>query len=230
MSMHYVILVLTALTALNALGLSMTNLALVAGGLGVGIGFGLQNIVSNFLSGLILLFERPIKVGDMLVIDGQWGMVKEIRVRSTIFQTFDRYFLIIPNSDLISGKILNWTYGGWGLNRLALKVGVSYSSDPLQVTRILEEVGRANPRVVDDPPPQIFFEAYGDSSLNFNIWVFLATPGDRIPATHELNSAIFEAFQRHGIEIPFPQRDLHVRSWSHEAVPPMPDVAKSGAK
>lgn len=230
MSMHYVILVLTALTALNALGLSMTNLALVAGGLGVGIGFGLQNIVSNFLSGLILLFERPIKVGDMLVIDGQWGMVKEIRVRSTIFQTFDRYFLIIPNSDLISGKILNWTYGGWGLNRLALKVGVSYSSEPLQVTRILEEVCRANPRVVDDPPPQIFFEAYGDSSLNFNIWVFLATPGDRIPATHELNSAIFEAFQRHGIEIPFPQRDLHVRSWSHEAVPPMPDVAKSGAK
>lgn len=230
MSMHYVILVLTALTALNTLGLSLTNLALVAGGLGVGIGFGLQNIVSNFLSGLILLFERPIKVGDMLIIDGQWGMVKEIRVRSTIFQTFDRYFLIIPNSELISGKILNWTYGGWGLNRLALKVRVSYHSDPLKVTRILEDVCRANPRVVAEPPPQIFFEAYGDSSLNFNIWVFLATPGDRIPATHELNSAVFEAFQTHGIEIPLPQRDLHVRSWSHGAVPAMPDVAERSAK
>jgi potassium efflux system protein len=148
-------------------------------------------------------------------------MVKEIRVRSTIFQTFDRYFLIIPNSDLISGKILNWTYAGWGINRLTLKVGVSYGSDPRKVTHIIEEVCRANPRVVSEPPPQIFFEAYGDSSLNFNIWVHLATPSDRIPATHEVNSAIFEAFAEHGIEIPFPQRDLHVRSWSPETPPPL---------
>jgi potassium-dependent mechanosensitive channel len=221
MSSHYLILVFTALIALNTLGLSLANLALVAGGLGVGIGFGLQNIVSNFLSGLIILFERPIKVGDMLIIDGQWGTVKEIRVRSTIFETFERYFLIIPNSELISGKILNWTYGGWGINRLTLKVGVSYDSDPLKVTRVIEGVCRANPRVVADPPPQVFFEAYGDSSLNFNIWVHLATPDDRIPATHELNSSIFEAFQHHGIEIPFPQRDLHVRSWSREALAAM---------
>ncbi|MHC1744528.1 MAG: mechanosensitive ion channel domain-containing protein [Syntrophobacteraceae bacterium] len=212
MTTHYVMLVVTALIAMNTLGMSFANLALMAGGLGVGIGFGLQNIVSNFLSGLILLFERPIKVGDMLVIDGQWGMVKEIRVRSTIFQTFDRYFLIIPNSELISGKILNWTYSGWGINRLTLKVGVSYGSDPRIVTRLIEEACQANPRVVKDPPPQIYFEAYGDSALNFNIWVHLATPGDRIPATHELNSAIFEVFQKHGIEIPFPQRDVRVRS------------------
>jgi small-conductance mechanosensitive channel len=221
MTTHYVILFITILLAMNTMGVSITSLALVAGGLGVGIGFGLQNIVSNFLSGLILLFERPIKVGDMLVIDGQWGMVKEIRVRSTIFQTFDRYFLIIPNSDLISGKILNWTYAGWGINRLTLKVGVSYVSDPRKVTHIIEEVCRANPRVIGEPPPQIFFEAYGDSSLNFNIWVHLGTPSDRIPATHELNSAIFEAFAAQGIEIPFPQRDLHVRSWSPEAPRPL---------
>ena len=220
-SIHYVVLVITALIALNTIGLSLNNLALVAGGLGVGIGFSLQNIVSNFLSSLILLFERPVKVGDMLVIDGQWGMVKEIRVRSTIFQTFDRSFLIIPNSELVSGKILNWTYGGWGINRLTLKVGVSYGADPFKVTQIMEDVCRANPRVVREPPPQIFFEAYGDSSLNFNIWVHLASPNDRIPATHELNSAIFQAFQAEGIEIPFPQRDLHIRSWSGKAVPAM---------
>jgi small-conductance mechanosensitive channel len=226
MTIHYVVLVITAVIALNTLGVSLTSLALVAGGLGVGIGFGLQNIVSNFISGLILLFERPIKVGDMLVVDGQWGMVKEIRVRSTIFQTFDRYILIIPNSDLLSGKILNWTHFGWGINRLTLKVGVSYGSDPRQVTKIIEEVCRANPRVIDDPPPQIFFEAYGDSSLNFNIWVHLGTPSDRIPATHELNSAIFEALQAHGIEIPFPQRDLHVRSWTPDAVPATPTPKK----
>ncbi len=212
-TIHYSIQAIAILMALSFLGISFGDLAIVAGGLGVGIGFGLQNIVNNFISGLILLFERPIKVGDMLVIDGQWGIVKEIRVRSTIFQTFDRYVLIIPNSDLITNKVLNWTHYGPTINRLTLKVGVSYGSDVRQVTSVLDEVCRANPRVVPDPPPQVFFEAYGDSSLNFNIWVHLNTPSDRIPATHELNSAIFEAFQKLGIEIPFPQRDLHVKNW-----------------
>jgi potassium efflux system protein len=212
-TVHYVILILAGLIALNILGFPLTNLVLVLGALGVGIGFGLQNIVNNFLSGLILLFERPIKVGDMLVIDGQWGLVKEIRVRSTVFETFDRYVLIIPNSELVSGKVLNWTHYGAGINRLTLKVGVSYGSDVRQVTQLITEVCQANPRVVPEPPPQIFFSAYGDSSLDFTIWVHLKTPSDRIPATHELNGAIFEAFQEHGIEIPFPQRDLHIKQW-----------------
>ena len=212
-TLRYLVIILVALLALNILGFPLTNLALVAGALGVGIGFGLQNIVNNFISGLILLFERPIKVGDMLVIDGQWGMVKEIRVRSTVFETFDRYVLIIPNSELISSKVLNWTHYGRGINRLTLKVGVSYGTDVRQVTRLIEEVCRANPRVVAEPPPQIFFAAYGESSLEFTIWVHLRAPDDRIPATHELNSAIFETFRQHGIEIPFPQRDLHVREW-----------------
>jgi potassium efflux system protein len=210
---HYVILILAALIALNILGFPLTNLALVFGALGVGIGFGLQNIVNNFISGLILLFERPIKVGDMLVIDGQWGLVREIRVRSTIFETFDRYVLVIPNSELVSNKVLNWTHYGAGINRLTLKVGVSYGSDVRQVTQLLTEVCRANPRVVPEPPPQIYFAVYGDSSLDFTIWVHLRTPSDRIPATHELNSAIFESFRQHGIEIPFPQRDLHIKEW-----------------
>jgi potassium efflux system protein len=212
-TLHYVVLIVAGLIALGILGFPLTNLALVAGALGVGIGFGLQNIVNNFLSGLILLFERPIKVGDMLVIDGQWGLVKEIRVRSTIFETFDRYVLIIPNSELVSNKVLNWTHYGPGINRLTLKVGVSYGSDVRQVTRIITEVCQANPRVVAEPPPQIYFGVYGDSSLDFTIWVHLRTPSDRIPATHELNSAIFEAFRAHGIEIPFPQRDLYIKEW-----------------
>lgn len=218
--LHYSIQAVAILMALGYLGVSFGDLAIVAGGLGVGIGFGLQNIVNNFISGLILLFERPIKVGDMLVIDGQWGLVKEIRVRSTIFQTFDRSVLIIPNSELISNKILNWTHYGPGVNRIALKIGVSYDSDPSQVTRILDEVCRANPRVLPEPPPQIFFEAFGDSSLNFNIWVHLHSPADRNPAMHELNSAIFKAFQEAGIEIPFPQRDLHIKGWPGPPGPP----------
>ena len=216
---HYTLQALAILIALGFLGVSFGDLAIVAAGLGVGIGFGLQNIVNNFISGLILLFERPIKVGDMLIIDGQWGAVKEIRVRSTIFQTYDRYVLIIPNSELISTKVLNWTYYGPGVNRLTLKIGVSYGSDVHQVTKLLEEVCRVNPRVLDDPPPLIYFEAYGDSSLNFNIWAFVRSPADRIATTHELNSAIFETFNEHGIEIPFPQRDLYVKSWPE---PPSP--------
>jgi small-conductance mechanosensitive channel len=212
-TLHYVVLIVAGLIALGILGFPLTNLALVAGALGVGIGFGLQNIVNNFLSGLILLFERPIKVGDMLVIDGQWGIVKEIRVRSTIFETFDRYVLIIPNSELVSSKVLNWTHYGAGINRLTLKVGVSYDCDVRRVTELLTQICQANLRVVATPPPQIYFGVYGDSSLEFTIWVHLRTPSDRVPATHELNSAIFEAFQEHGIKIPFPQRDLYIKEW-----------------
>ena len=212
-TVHYVILILAGLVALNILGFQLGNLLLVFGALGVGIGFGLQNIVNNFISGLILLFERPIKVGDMLVIDGQWGTVKEIRVRSTIFETFDRYVLIIPNSELVSNKVLNWTHYGAGINRLSLKVGVAYGSDVRQVTQLLTEVCQANTRVVAVPPPQIYFTVYGDSSLDFTIWVYVRIPSDRMPATHELNSAIFETFNEHGIEIPFPQRDLHIKEW-----------------
>ena len=212
-TVHYVILILAGLIALNILGFPLTNLILVFGALGVGIGFGLQNIVNNFISGLILLFERPIKVGDLLVIDGQWGTVKEIRVRSTIFETFDRYVLIIPNSELVSNKVINWTHYGAGINRLTLKVGVAYGSDVRQVTELITEVCRTNPRVVAVPPPQISFEAYGDSSLNFTVWVHLRIPSDRTPATHELNSAILETLTEHGIDIPFPQRDLHIKEW-----------------
>lgn len=223
-TLHYVVLILTVLLALNALGVPLAHVALVAGALGVGIGFGLQNIVNNFLSGLILLFERPIKVGDLLVVDGQWGTVREIRVRSTVFQTVDKAVLIIPNSELLSSKIVNWTHYGWGPTRISLKVGVGYGSDVDLVTRILLEICRHNPRVAPDPPPQVFFEAFGDSSLNFTLWVHVLTPADRIPATHEINSAILAAFRAHGIEIPFPQRDLHLKAWPGTPAPP-PEVS-----
>ncbi len=212
-TLHYAILILAGLIVLNILGFPLTNLALVAGALGVGIGFGLQNIVNNFISGLILLFERPIKVGDMLVIDGQWGTVKEIRVRSTIFETFDRSVLIIPNSELVSQKVINWTHYGRGINRLTLKVSVGCNSDVRQVTQLLTALCQANPRVVAEPPPQTYFAVYGESSLDFTVWAHVKTPSDRVPATHELNTAILEAFQAHGIDIPFPQRDLHIKDW-----------------
>jgi potassium-dependent mechanosensitive channel len=211
-TVHYTFMTCGIILALGFLGINYANLAIVAGGLGVGIGFGLQNIVNNFFSGLILLFERPIKVGDLLVIDGQWGTVRDIRVRSTVFETVERAVLIIPNSDLISNKILNWTFNGRGPNRLTLKVGVAYDSDVHQVTSIINQICTENHRVLKEPPPQVYFNAYGDSSLDFTVWVFVRTPADRNPATHELNAAIFDAFNRHGIEFPYPQMDLHIRS------------------
>ena len=222
-TIHYTFMTLGIILALGFLGINYSNLAIIAGGLGVGIGFGLQNIVNNFFSGLILLFERPIKVGDLLVIDGQWGTVRDIRVRSTVFETVERSVLIIPNSDLISNKILNWTFNGRGPIRLTLKVGVAYDSDVHQVTSIINQICCNNQRVLKEPPPQVYFHAYGDSSLDFTVWVFVHTPTDRIPATHELNAAIFDAFNQHGIEFPYPQMDLHIRSVTPKLQPlPLP--------
>jgi potassium efflux system protein len=216
-TVHYAIMTVGIFVALGFLGINFSNIAIIAGGLGVGIGFGLQNIVNNFFSGLILLFERPIKVGDLLIIDGQWGTVKAIRVRSTVFETSDRSVLIIPNSELLSSKILNWTFFGRGPNRLALKISVAYGSDVHQVTRVLDQICRQNHRVLTEPPPQVFFSAYGDSSLDFTVWVFLRSPADRIPATHELNSAIFDAFKEKGLEFPYPQLDVHLRTMPSSA-------------
>ncbi len=211
--LRYVVLLLVGLMALDILGFPLANLALIMGAVGVGVGLGLQSMVSNFFSGLVLLIERPIKVGDLLVIDGMWGEVKEIRIRATVFQTVDKSVLIIPNSDLTSGKILNWTHYGRGITRITLQVGVSYDSDVRQVTQILRDLCRENPRVMADPGPNISFSAYGESSLDFTVMVHVRTPEDRIPATHELNTAIFDAFKENGIEIPFPQRDLYIKNW-----------------
>lgn len=211
--LEYVILILGILMALNVLGFPLGNLALIMGALGVGIGLGLQNIVSNFFSGLVLLIERPIKVGDMLVIDGQWGEVKQIRIRSTVFETFEKSVMIIPNSELTASKILNWTHYGRGSNRITLKIGVAYDSDIALVTRLLKEVCASNERVLHEPAPQVLFVAYGESSLDFSIMVHVLAPEHRMPATHELNSAIFDVLREHHIEIPFPQRDLTIKNW-----------------
>jgi small-conductance mechanosensitive channel len=209
---HYALMTLGIIVALGFLGINFANLAIIAGGLGVGIGFGLQNIVNNFLSGLILLFERPIKVGDLLIIDGHWGTVKAIRVRSTVFETMERSVIIIPNSELIANKILNWTFKGRGPTRITLNVGVAYDANVHEVTKIIDRVCRKNARVLPEPPPQVYFNAYGDSSLDFIVWVFIRTPADRNVARHELNTAIFDAFNQQGIEFPYPQMDVHVRT------------------
>ncbi|KAF0192841.1 MAG: mechanosensitive ion channel [Gammaproteobacteria bacterium] len=205
--------VLAIVVALSISGFTFTNLAIVAGALSVGIGFGLQNIVNNFVSGLILLFERPVKTGDWIVVGNTEGYVRRIRIRSTHIQTFDRADVIVPNSDLISNQVTNWMlYDTTG--RLKVPVGVAYGSDTQKVKRILEEVAGAHPEIIkdnDECPLRVLFLQFGESSLNFELRAHIRNIDKRLQVVSDLHFAIDDAFRREGIEIPFPQRDIHVK-------------------
>jgi small-conductance mechanosensitive channel len=209
------------LVALAVAGLEFTNLAIIAGALSVGIGFGLQNIVNNFISGLILLFERPIRTGDWIVVGNTEGYVRRIRIRSTQIQTFDRADVIVPNSELISTQVTNWMLHD-SRGRVRVAVGVAYGSDTEKVKAILLEVAAQHPNVITDgssPKPKVLFRAFGDSSLDFELRCFIKEIDTRLSVISDLNFAIDAAFRKHGIEIPFPQRDLHVRDWPPEGGP-----------
>ncbi|MEJ2509925.1 MAG: mechanosensitive ion channel [Gammaproteobacteria bacterium] len=201
------------IVGLGVTGVDFSHLAIIAGALSVGIGFGLQNIVNNFVSGLILLFERPIKTGDWIVVGGTEGYVKRIRIRSTQIQTFDRADVIVPNSELISSQVTNWMlYDARGRARVA--VGVAYGSDTAKVNEILLDIANKHPSVITDgsaPKPMVLFREFGDSSLNFELRCHIQNIDDRLRFISEVNFAIDAAFREHGVEIPFPQRDLHVR-------------------
>lgn len=204
-------LVIGLIVGIGTLGFPLANLAIVAGALSLGIGFGLQSIVNNFVSGLILLFERPIKVGDWVVTSAGEGIVKRISVRSTEIETFDWASVIIPNAELVTAPVTNWTHKN-RYTRLIVRIGVSYSSDPEVVSALLLKEAKANRRTLSYPAPIIFFSGFGDSSLDFEVRVFINNVDDRIPVQNELRFAIFKAFREAGIEIPFPQRDLHLRT------------------
>lgn len=202
--------VLAALLAVSYLGLDFSNLAIVAGALSVGVGFGLQSIVNNFVSGLILLAERPIKAGDWIIVGGHEGIVRKISVRSTEIETFDRANVVIPNSMLISDTVKNWTLHN-DTGRMPIAVGVHYDSDPEKVRDILLEVARQHPQVLSVPEPFVFFEDFGDSALNFILFVYLANVNRSFAVRTDLRIAILKAFRQNGIEIPYPQTDVHLR-------------------
>ena len=201
------------LIAISWAGLDLSNLALIAGALSVGIGFGLQNVVNNFVSGIILLVERPIRVGDWVVVGENEGYVRKIKVRSTEIETFAHASVIVPNSDLISGTVMNWTHSN-ARGRIIVPVGVAYGSDTALVRDLLEDCAKAHPDVLPLPEPVILFRGFGDSSLDFEIRVFLKDIGYCLKVTSDLCFAIDEAFRKNNIEIPFPQRDLHLRDMS----------------
>lgn len=200
-----------ALVGFGQLGLDLSQIAIVAGALSVGIGFGLQSVVSNFVSGLILLVERPIKAGDWVIAGGYEGTVKQINVRATEIETFDRSSVIIPNSDFISSAVTNRVLGN-RLGRVEVTVGVSYNADPEKVRILLDDCARSHPQVLEFPEPIIAFLDFGASSLDFVVYAYLADISGKIRIASDLRYAIFRRLKEEGIEIPFPQRDLHIRS------------------
>jgi small-conductance mechanosensitive channel len=221
---RYVVLFIGLLIVLQTVGINLTTLNVIAGAVGIGVGFGLQNIASNFISGLIILFERPIKIGDRIVVGEVEGDVTEIGARSTTVVTNNNIAIIVPNSNFISETVINWKYTDAKV-RFEIPVGVAYGSDVRLVEKLLLEVARENPDVLDHPPPDVCFREFGDSSLNFVLRVWNQNHVHRKLVLYSaLNFAIYDKFKAHGIEIPFPQRDLHIRGGALEIKGSLPAV------
>jgi small-conductance mechanosensitive channel len=210
-AMHYVIIAIGFFAAILAAGVDMNRFALLGGAVGIGVGFGLQNIVNNFVSGLILLFERPIQVGDRVEIDTVFGEVKRIGIRSSTVRTFDGAEVIVPNSDLIAHKLTNWTLSD-RMRRIIIRIGVKYGTDPDEVLALLRGVARDTKDVLEKPEPSALFRAHGESSLDFELRVWTDKFDEGLRIESELTRGVNRALVEAGIEIPFPQRDLHLRS------------------
>ncbi len=208
----YLIFTLGLVIGLESLGLNLNSLVVIGGALGIGIGLGLQPIVTNFVAGLILLLEQPIRLGDRIEVGETYGDVVRMQGRSTWVRTNDNVVIIVPNSEFINHRVTNWTANDTRV-RINMPVGVSYDADPAEVRRILVEIAAKHAEVLENPAPEVVFTEFGDSSLNFELRVWTER---RVQTPKVLKSdlyfAIFAAFREHGIEIPFPQRDLHVRS------------------
>jgi small-conductance mechanosensitive channel len=208
---RYLLTLMGILIVLPFIGIDLSSLTLVAGAVGLGIGIGLQNLSNNFISGLVVLFERPIQVGDFVEVDGLLGTVERISLRATIIRTLDRVNVIVPNSRFMESNVVSWSYRDPRC-RIHIPVGVAYGSDTEAVTAALLQVAQDNARVLDNPPPQVLFKDFGESSLNFDLLVWTSRPHEQFLLISDLNYAIDAEFRRRQIEIPFPQRDLNIRA------------------
>lgn len=208
---QYIIIVIGALISFQIVGIDLSGLAVIFGLLSVGIGFGLQNITSNFISGLIILFERPISVGDRVMVNNVEGDVTEINIRATKVRTVNNVSIIVPNSDFVSKEVTNYSHGD-STYRLDIDVGVSYGSDLEKVLKAMKEVGDENKHVMKSPSPDVHLIEFGDSSWKMQLRVWIGDVKNYPEVRNNLNKAIVRKFREYDIQIPFPQRDLHLRS------------------
>jgi potassium efflux system protein len=208
---RYTLAVIGTVLAFTEIKIGWSKVQWLVAAMTVGLGFGLQEIFANFVSGLIILFEQPIRVDDVVTIDEVTGRVTQIRIRATTIRRWDQRELVVPNKEFITGRLINWTLSDNILRREFI-VGIAYGSDTAKAERILYEVAGANPLVLKDPKPMVIFKGFGDSSLEFELRVYISGIDNYIPVWHGINFAIDQAFRKAGIEIAFPQRDLHVRS------------------
>ena len=208
----YAIMILGIVFGFRAIGIGWSEVQWLAAAITVGLGFGLQEIFANFVSGLIILFERPIRVGDIVTVDDVTGIVSRIRIRATTITNWDRKEFIVPNKEFITGRLLNWTLTDQ-INRVVINIGVAYGTDTERARGLLSEILKKHPIVADDPKPLVTFEGFGDSTLNMVVRCYLPNLDNRLSTVHELHTTIHEEFNKAGIEIAFPQQDLHVRSW-----------------
>ncbi len=208
---QYVVMIIGLLVSFQFIGIDLTGLAVIFGFLSVGIGFGLQNITSNFISGLIVLFERPISIGDRVLVNGIEGDVQEINIRSTTVRSLNNISIIVPNSEFISKDVVNYSYGD-PTYRLAIDVGVSYNSDLDLVIKALNEVAEESDSIMKTPKHNVHLRSFGDSAWNMKLLVWVSNVKEHYTILNELNQAIVRKFREYDIEIPFPQRDINFRN------------------
>jgi small-conductance mechanosensitive channel len=208
---HYIVVFVGILVAFQIVGIDLSGLVVILGFLSVGIGFGLQSITSNFIAGLILLFERPIRVGDRIVVGEMEGDVQEINMRATMVRNLNNVSILVPNSEFVSSHVINWSHRDPKI-RLEIDVGVSYDSDLDTVIRALMEVAQENKDVLEDPAPDVLHRGFGDSAWDMRLRAWIGNPAGHHIIRSDLHCAIVRKFREYDVEIPFPQRDLHVRS------------------
>jgi small-conductance mechanosensitive channel len=208
---HYIIMIIGIILSFQFIGINLSGLAVIFGLLSVGIGFGLQNVTSNFVAGVILLFEQPIKIGDRVTIGNTEGDVTAINFRSTTIQSLNNITIIVPNSEFISKEVINWSHSDLKI-RMDIEIGVSYNSNLDSVLLALKEIAEENNKVLKNPAPDVLFKNFGDSSWNMLLRVWIANPKMHHIIRSEINCAIVNKFRQKNIEIPFPQRDIHLRT------------------
>jgi potassium efflux system protein len=213
---RYAIFLIGLLVVVNQLGIDWSKAQWLVAALSVGLGFGLQEIVANFVAGIIILFERPVRIGDTVTVGGVSGTVSRIRIRATTILDWDRKELIIPNKSFVTDPVVNWTLTDL-TTRVVVPIGIAYGTDPQKALTVMEATVHENPLIIKEPAPAVLFTGFGDSTLNFELRVFVKNLGDSVAVRHQLHLALERALREAGIEIPFPQRDVHLRSVTAEA-------------